>query len=154
MDDLKIDFEALDNVKIDIDNSFEDTGIKLSEDDSSMLGVELLANSNSKADLTTTNDISGGYSSDEGSSKSIKIKNDSDKKNQYDFFDKNNGDILKLIPTEETNVKNQFRNNISTSLKQTFFLNTYGSLYAVNNQTMKISWFINLNQSNNLNRVY
>ena len=67
------------------------------------------------------------------------------------FFDKNNGDILKLIPTEETNVKNQFRNNISTSLNQTFFLNTYGSLYAVNNQTMKISWFINLNQSNNLN---
>ena len=67
------------------------------------------------------------------------------------FFDKNNGDILKLIPTEETNVKNQFKNNISTSLNQTFFLNTYGSLYAVNNQTMKISWFINLNQSNNLN---
>ncbi len=67
------------------------------------------------------------------------------------FFDKNNGDILKLIPTEETNVKNQFRNNISTNLNQTFFLNTYGSLYAVNNQTMKISWFINLNQSNNLN---
>ena len=38
-----------------------------------------------------------------------------------------------------------------TSKKTTFFLNTYGSLYAVNNQSMKILWFINLNQSNDLN---
>ena len=67
------------------------------------------------------------------------------------FFDKKNGEIVKLLPTEETNVKNKFINNIASSREQTFFLNTYGSLYAVNNQTMKISWFINLNQSNDLN---
>jgi hypothetical protein len=103
MDELKLDFEALDNVKINIDDGFEDTGIKLSEDDSSMLGVELLANSNSKADLTTTNDISGGYSSDDGSSKSIKINDDSDRKNKYDFFDKNND--VKKIETPSSNTK-------------------------------------------------
>ena len=67
------------------------------------------------------------------------------------FFDKKNGEVLNIIPTEETLIKNKFINNILTSKKTTFFLNTYGSLYAVNNQSMKILWFINLNQSNDLN---
>ena len=32
-----------------------------------------------------------------------------------------------------------------------FFLNTYGSLYAIDNKSMRIIWFINLNQSIDLN---
>ena len=55
--------------------------------------------------------------------------------------------ILKLIPTEETIVKNKFINNISLNKIITFFLNTYGSLYSVDNKKMQINWFINLNQS-------
>ena len=67
------------------------------------------------------------------------------------FFDKNSGEILKLIPTEETLVKNQFENNISISKNFSYFLNTYGSFYAIDNKSMQILWFINLNQSNDLN---
>ena len=37
------------------------------------------------------------------------------------FFDKNNGDTIKLIPTEETIVKNEFINNLSMSDKYLFF---------------------------------
>ena len=67
------------------------------------------------------------------------------------FFDKNSGETLKLIPTEETLVKNKFENNISISRNSSYFLNTYGSFYAIDNQSMQIKWFINLNQSNDLN---
>ena len=67
------------------------------------------------------------------------------------FFDKNSGEILKLIPTEETLVKNQFENNLSISENFSYFLNTYGSFYAIANKSMQITWFINLNQSNDLN---
>ena len=50
----------------------------------------------------------------------------------------------KLIPTEETIVKNKFRNNISANNEFLFFLNTFGSLYSIDNKKMKINWFINL----------
>ena len=85
----------------------------------------------------------------------IKILNDklitSDVNNNLFFFNKENGEVLKLIPTEETIVKNQFVNNIAINNNITLFLNTYGSLYAVNSETMQISWFLNLNQSLDLN---
>ena len=71
--------------------------------------------------------------------------------NNLYFIDKKSGVILKLIPTEETVVKNQFINNLSVSKKFTFFLNTYGSLYAINNETLTVAWFINLNQSADIN---
>lgn len=71
--------------------------------------------------------------------------------NSLFFFDKNNGNNLKLIPTEETIVKNQFKNNLSLDEKTLFFLNTYGSLYSIDNESMRINWFINLNQSLDLN---
>lgn len=71
--------------------------------------------------------------------------------NNLYFIDKQTGVILKLIPTEETLVKNQFINNLSVSKNFVFFLNTYGSLYAINNQTMSVAWFINLNQSLDIN---
>ena len=75
-----------------MDDEITDTGIKLSQEDSSMLGVELLANPNSKADLSVTSDITGGYSSGgDDSVKSIKMAEVpvDDSKKEYDFFDKN-----------------------------------------------------------------
>ena len=70
--------------------------------------------------------------------------------NNLFFFDKK-GNQLALIPTEETIVKNQFINNISSNNENLFFLNTYGSIYAIDNRNLKIKWFLNLNQSINLN---
>jgi len=85
----------------------------------------------------------------------IKISNNklitSSENNDLIFFNKKNGDVIKLIPTEETIIKNQFVNNISINNNISFFLNTYGSLYAINNEDMKIIWFLNLNQSLDLN---
>ena len=75
----------------------------------------------------------------------------SNQNNHLYFINKNNGNILKLIPTEETVVKNKFINNISLDNESTFFLNTFGSLYSVDNNTMQINWFINLNQNSNIN---
>ena len=46
----------------------------------------------------------------------------SNQNNQLYFINKNTGDILKLIPTEETIVKNKFINNISLNDEFTFFL--------------------------------
>ncbi len=71
----------------------------------------------------------------------------SNQNNNLFFFDKSNGEVLKLIPTEETILKNDFVNNLAMKNKLVFFLNTYGSLYAINSDSMKIKWFINLNQS-------
>ena len=71
--------------------------------------------------------------------------------NDLFFLDKYSGEVLKTIPTEENQIKNEFVSNISSSNDISFFLNTYGSLYAINNETMKIMWFINLNQSLDLN---
>ena len=67
------------------------------------------------------------------------------------FFDKITGDIIKSIPTEENIIKNEFISNLSSNEKYTFFLNTYGSLYAIDNNRMQIVWFINLNQSIDIN---
>ncbi len=63
------------------------------------------------------------------------------------FIDKRNGQILKDIPTEETLIKNTFLNNLSLNEKSLFYLNTFGSLYSIDLKTKKINWFINLNQS-------
>ena len=71
----------------------------------------------------------------------------SNQNNQLYFFDKKTGDILRLIPTEETIVKNDFINNLSLYKDTIYFLNTYGSLYSIDTQSMRINWFINLNKS-------
>lgn len=74
--------------------------------------------------------------------------------NQNNFlyiFDKLTGKILRLIPSEETLIKNNFRNNLSQNTNSLFFLNTYGSLYSIEKKNMRINWFINLNQSMDLN---
>ena len=75
----------------------------------------------------------------------------SNENNDLFFFNKKNGDVMKLIPTEETIIKNQFINNIAINDNISFFLNTYGSLYAINNEDMRIVWFLNLNQTLDLN---
>ena len=75
----------------------------------------------------------------------------SNQNNDLYFFDKSNGEILRLIPTEETIIKNNFKNNISLNKDTLFFLNTFGSLYSVNTNNFKINWFININESINLN---
>lgn len=74
-----------------------------------------------------------------------------DQNNNLYFFNKTNGNILRTIPTEETLVKNQFINNLSMSDNSLFYLNTYGSLYSVDKMTMNINWFLNLNQTLDLN---
>jgi outer membrane protein assembly factor BamB len=71
--------------------------------------------------------------------------------NDLFFFNKLNGETLKLVPTEETVVKNKFINNLSSNDESLFFLNTYGSLFAFDKNTMTINWFKNFNQSVNLN---
>ena len=75
----------------------------------------------------------------------------SNQNNNLLFFNKISGDLFNSIPTEETNIKNQFINNLSLNKKNLFFINSYGSLYSINIDKMKIDWFINLNQSSNLN---
>ena len=71
--------------------------------------------------------------------------------NNLFFFNKKTGNIIKSFPTEETVIKNYFINNISLNNEYTVFLNTYGSLYGIDNQNMNISWYINLNQSLDIN---
>ena len=55
--------------------------------------------------------------------------------NDLFFLDKYSGEVLKTIPTEENQIKNEFVSNISSSKDISLFLNTYGSLYAI---TMRI----------------
>ena len=75
----------------------------------------------------------------------------SNQNNNLFFFNKLNGDTLKLIPTEETVLKNKFINNLAINNKQTFFLNTFGSMYSLDSKTMTINWFLNLNKSIDIN---
>ena len=63
----------------------------------------------------------------------------------------NSGEIIKKIPTEETILKNKFVNNLSANEDKIFYLNTYGSLYNLDKDTNKINWFLNLNQSEDIN---
>ena len=70
-----------------------------------------------------------------------------DQANTLYFFNKENGEILKKFPSEETTVKNQFINNLALNNNNLFFLNTYGTLYSFNINRSNINWFLNLNQS-------
>ena len=75
----------------------------------------------------------------------------SNQNNDLYFFDKKNGNLLKSIPTEQTIVKNKFINNLALNDNSLFFLNTYGSLYSVDIDSMKLKWFLNINQSLDIN---
>ena len=75
----------------------------------------------------------------------------SNQNNNLYFFNKYNGDVLTSIPTEETIIKNQFKNNLSLDKENLYYLNTFGSLYSINLQNSKVNWFLNLADSLNIN---
>ena len=81
----------------------------------------------------------------------IKISDDvvilADQNNFLHFINKNNGERLKFIPTEEVTIKNDFINSLALGNKSVFFLNSYGSLYSINKKNFAINWFLNLNTS-------
>ncbi len=70
--------------------------------------------------------------------------------NSLYFIKKENGEKIKILPTEDTIVKNNFINSLSLGNKNLFFLNTYGSLYNFESSG-RIKWFVNLNQSADIN---
>lgn len=75
----------------------------------------------------------------------------SDQNNNLYFLNKRNGEVIKSIPTEENKVKNEFVNNISLTSESILFLNTYGTLYSIDNRSLRINWFLNLNKSIDIN---
>ncbi len=70
--------------------------------------------------------------------------------NSLYFINKIDGEKLKVIPTEETIMKNNFINSLASTNNTLFYLNTYGSLYSVDSKK-NIKWFINLNQALDIN---
>jgi len=70
----------------------------------------------------------------------------SDTNNSLHFINKLNGEKLTSIPTEETILKNNFFNSLALIKDSIFYLNTYGSLYSINNNG-RINWFLNLKES-------
>ncbi len=80
----------------------------------------------------------------------IKVLNEkiiiTDINNVLYFIDKSNGEKLKTIPSEIVKVKNNFINSLAVYNETVFFLNTYGSLYSINNKG-RINWFVNMKDS-------
>lgn len=74
-----------------------------------------------------------------------------DQNNSLFLIDKQNGDIIKQYPTEEVLVKNNYENNFALNDENLFFLNTFGSIYSINLNTLKINWFMNVNTFLNQN---
>ena len=75
----------------------------------------------------------------------------SNQNNDLFIIDKYNGNLIKQIPSEETIINNSFVNNIALSDEEIFFLNSYGSLYSIDINDFNLNWFMNLNQSLDLN---
>ena len=70
-----------------------------------------------------------------------------DQDNNLHILNKISGEKLKTFPTEEAVIKNDFVNTLALDNKNLFYLNTYGSLYSISINKPKINWFMNLNQS-------
>lgn len=85
----------------------------------------------------------------------LKITNNkliaSNQNNDLFFLNKEDGNIIKLIPSEDSVIKNKFINSLSLDEESLFFLNSFGSLYSIDINELDIDWFINLNQSVDLN---
>jgi outer membrane protein assembly factor BamB len=79
-----------------------------------------------------------------------------DENNNLFIINSTNGNILRKIPSEEILVKNNFVNNISLNKNNLFFLNTFGSLYSIDVNSLKVNWFINVNSSieSNLEKLF
>ena len=71
--------------------------------------------------------------------------------NILNIIDKSNGQKLKTIPTEQVVLKNEFSNSLANNNKSLFYLNTFGSIYSINNKNLNLEWFVSLNQSSNKN---
>ncbi len=71
--------------------------------------------------------------------------------NSVFFIEKKNGEILRTIPTEENIFKGDFINNFGIHKNDIIFLNTYGTLYSFDSKRLEINWFINLNDSLDIN---
>lgn len=71
--------------------------------------------------------------------------------NVFLILDKKNGNNVQKIPTEEVLVKNNFKDNLSQNENSIFYLNTFGSLYSINQKTFKVNWYINLNTASGSN---
>ena len=69
-----------------------------------------------------------------------------DQNNNLYIVNKLNGERIKLFPTEENILKNNFNNSISLFATSILFLNTYGTLYSINIKNLKINWFVSLNR--------
>ncbi len=90
-------------------------------------------------------------------SSNFKISNDklfsADVNNTLLIMNKNNGNIIKQIPSEENLVRNNFTNNLSQNNRSILYLNTFGSLYSVDKKNLNINWFVNLNPSMEINNL-
>ena len=64
--------------------------------------------------------------------------------NDLYILNKANGDLIKQIPSESNSINNFFRNNLNLNNDSIFYLNTYGSLYSVDQKKLNINWFLNL----------
>ena len=101
MDELKLD-QNPDHKTIQIDNNTSDIGINITNDESTMLGVELLANQkNNKADLSVTDNI--GYSS--GGEESVKSEQNITPNEDYDFFQKIDDNDIQLKEEKQPDIK-------------------------------------------------
>ena len=69
-----------------------------------------------------------------------------DQNNNLYIVNKLNGERIKLFPTEENILKNNFNNSISLFATSILFLNTYGTLYSIDIKNLKINWFVSLNR--------
>ena len=70
-----------------------------------------------------------------------------DQNNTLYIINKLNGTQLKFIPTEETTIKSEFINSLALYKDSLIYLNTFGSLYSINNQNFQINWYLNFTQS-------
>ncbi len=75
----------------------------------------------------------------------------SNQDNSLMVLDKLTGERIKIIPTEETIIKNEFKNSIAVDQKSIYFLNTFGSLYSIDRKSLSINWLVSLNENIDLN---
>ena len=55
-------------------------------------------------------------------------------------INKNNGNIIKQIPSEEHLIRKNFKNNLSQNNRSILYLNSFGSLYSIDKKTLNINW--------------
>ncbi len=81
----------------------------------------------------------------------IKINNKklyiANENNSLFIINSKDGNIIRKIPTEEVLIKNRYMNNLSMDNKNLFYLNTFGTLYSINQENLRLNWFININPS-------